>query len=580
MRTNYCGLLSSHDLGKSVTLCGWVDRIRDLGGLVFIDLRDREGIIQINVPQGELTEIAKQLGREYVIQVQGEVVKKPVPNPKLNTGDIEVLASSIEIFSPANLPPYELSEPNVSEELRLKYRYYDLRRPELQNNLRIRAKAMRSVRSFYDAHGFIEVETPVLMRSTPEGARDYIVPSRIHQGCFYALPQSPQQYKQLLMVAGFDRYYQIVKCFRDEDLRADRQPEFTQIDVEMSFVKENDVMTIAEEMVVVLFQEVLQVQLPTPFPKLDFETAMKIYGSDKPDLRFQLPLITVTKYFQNSGFHGFDQEVEKGGEVVALKLHGQSNVSRKSLDVWQEKAKKYGLAGLVTIKKQESNLSSSISKFVSPTTIQNVANALEMENGDLVICAAADPETIYPAFGNLRVYFANEFNLIKKNQWAPVWVVGFPLFEWNKEENRWTAVHHPFTSPIPEHESILELTPERVKARAYDLVLNGNEIGGGSIRNHRSDLQKKVFSVLGLSQEEAKEKFGYFLEALTYGTPPHGGIAFGFDRIVALLCGVDNIREVIAFPKTTTAASLMDGSPAPVSPKQLQELGIQIVQSK
>lgn len=577
MRTNYCGLLSSKDIGKSVTLCGWVDRIRDLGGLFFIDLRDREGIVQVLVPQGKLSEIAKKLGREFVIQVKGTICKKPQPNPKLNTGDIEVAAESIQILSSANVPPYELDEPNVSEELRLKFRYYDLRRPVMQRNLRIRAKAMQSVRAFYDRNGFIEIETPVLMRSTPEGARDYIVPSRIHQGSFYALPQSPQQYKQLLMVAGFDRYYQIVKCFRDEDLRADRQPEFTQIDVEMSFVNELDVMNIAEEMTRTLFQEVQQIELPKPFPIMDYQTAIKKYGSDKPDLRFELQLNTVTSYFHRCGFKGFDDEIEKGGEVVGLKLKGQANASRKTLDNWQEVARKQGLTGLIFIKYTDGNLTSSITKYVSNSVLQKVADLFEIENGDLIVLAASNKNSIYPALGNLRLFFAKELSLIEDKKWSAVWITGFPLFEWDKEENRWVAVHHPFTAPIQEHEEILETNPEIVTARAYDLVINGNEVGGGSIRNNRSEVQKKVFSVLGLSLEEAKEKFGFFLEALSYGTPPHGGIAFGFDRLVALLCGVDNIREVIAFPKTATAASLMDGSPAPVSQKQLEELGIQII---
>lgn len=577
MRTNYCGLLRSSDENQNVLLCGWIERIRDLGGVIFLDLRDREGIVQVTIPLGNLTETAKLLGREFVVQVQGKVVKKPTPNPKLNTGEIEVVADKLMILSEANVPPYELSETNVSEDIRLRYRYYDLRKPELQKNLRIRAKAMKAVREFYDHHDFIEIETPVLMRSTPEGARDYIVPSRIHHGSFYALPQSPQQYKQLLMVAGFDKYYQIVKCFRDEDLRSDRQPEFTQIDVEMSFVEENDVMALAEQMTRSVFQKTMQVNLPDPFPRMSYHEAMLTYGSDKPDLRFDLSIKTITSQFNNCGFQGIDSEIEKNGVVIGIKLNGMAGSSRKTTDAWQESAKKQGLAGLIQFKKLNGETTSSISKFISKDLIETIEHTMEMQETDLVLICAGLPSIVYPAMGNLRLQWATDMNLIDKSKWSPVWITEFPLLEWDRENERWSAVHHPFTSPIAEHEHLLSSDPEKVIARAYDLVLNGNEIGGGSIRNHRMNLQSMMFKSLGLSESDAKEKFGYFLEALTYGTPPHGGIAFGFDRIVALLCGVDNIRDVIAFPKTTTASSLMDGSPAPVSKKQLDELGIRLL---
>ncbi len=581
LRTHYCGDLRKEYTGNLVTVCGWVDRIRNLGGLLFIDLRDREGIVQISIPTGELTAKAETIGREYVIRVDGRISVRPNPNPKLSTGEIEIIASNLEILSTADTPPYELDEPNISEELRLKYRYFDLRRQELARNLRLRSKAATIVRNYFDELGFVEVETPVLMRSTPEGARDYIVPSRIHHGSFYALPQSPQQYKQLLMVAGMDRYYQIVKCFRDEDLRADRQPEFTQIDVEMSFVEQDDVLVVGEEMIRKILRTIANYELPT-IGRMTYAEAMMRFGSDKPDLRFGMEIETVTELFHNCGFKGFDDVISATGHVAGIKIPGAASASRKVTDGWQDAAKKLGLAGVVTFKKTAEGVTSSIGKFLTPETIAAVEHHFAMSEGDLVALAANISSKLYPALGTLRLQWAREFNQIDRSKWAALWVTDFPLLEWDEEGKRWSAMHHPFTSPNNPSEFV-ELVNSggdlsNVTAKAYDIVLNGNEIGGGSIRNHRPDVQQAMFQAIGMSEEQAKNKFGFFLEALTYGTPPHGGIAFGWDRIVALLCGCDNIRDVIAFPKTTAASSLMDGCPSSVSPEQLSELGIKVVE--
>ncbi|MDK9698734.1 MAG: aspartate--tRNA ligase [bacterium] len=583
MRTIYCGELRKTHAGQTVTVCGWVSRVRNLGGLLFVDLRDREGIVQLSFPSGSTAaETAQQLSREDVVKATGMVSLRPQPNAKIPTGEIELTVTELTILSEAATPPYELDEKNVSEDLRLKYRYYDLRRPELARNLRIRAKTAAVVRKFYDELGFVEVETPVLMRSTPEGARDYIVPSRVHHGTFYALPQSPQQYKQLLMVSGLDRYYQIVKCFRDEDLRADRQPEFTQVDVEMSFVEQEHVMNTGEEMLRRVLREVAEYELPA-VPRMTYAEAMKKYGSDKPDIRFGLEIQTVTELFANCGFGGFDNVIASGGCIAGIKLPNAAGVSRKVLDGWQEAAKKLGLAGLVTLKKTAEGLTFSIGKFVTPEITEKVAQHFQIAEGEMICFAAAPSEKLYPAFGNLRLQWARELNGIPANSWAALWVTGFPLLEWDEEGQRFSAMHHPFTSPA-DPDAFVKIVNSgdlsglgKINAKAYDLVLNGNEIGGGSIRNHRNDVQTAMFRALSMTEAEAKEKFGFFLEALTYGTPPHGGIAFGFDRMVALLCGIDNIRDVIAFPKTTTASSLMDGCPASVSDAQLKELGIRVV---
>ncbi len=581
LRTHYCGELRAAHLGQSVTLCGWVSRIRNLGGLFFIDMRDREGLVQVSFPAGDISEQAQSLGREYVIRVEGKVSARPTANAKIANGEVEVVATRLTILSESATPPYELDEPNVSEELKLKYRYYDLRRPELTHNMILRSKTASVVRKYYEENGFVEVETPVLMRSTPEGARDYVVPSRVHHGEFYALPQSPQQYKQLLMVGGIDRYYQIVKCFRDEDLRADRQPEFTQIDVEMSYVETEDVMQMGEALIKRILKEVAGYEMP-PIPRMSYDEAMRRYGIDKPDLRFDLEITDATTLLNNCGFKGIDETIANGGIVVGIKVPGASAASRKQLDGWQDAAKKMGLAGLITWKETEEGTISSIGKFISPELLHTVAGHFNMRARDMVFLAAGKPEKLYPAFGNLRLQWAKEFKLIDEKKWAPLWITDFPAFEWDVDRKRWSAMHNPF-SALADPEKFVEMVEHdfdklgELKAKQYDMVLNGNEIGGGSIRNHRSEVQRAVFKALGLSDEEAKDKFGFFVEALTYGTPPHGGIAFGFDRIVALLCGSENIRDVIAFPKTTTASSLMDGSPSPIAPEQLDELGIKVV---
>jgi aspartyl-tRNA synthetase len=581
-RTHTCGQLGKQDCGKTVTLCGWVANHRDHGGVIFIDLRDRWGITQVVFrPKNgeELNELARRLKMESVIGVKGEVLLRPkdMMNPKLSTGNVEVMAIKLEVFNEAKTLPFLIKDPcDATEELRFKYRYLDIRRPSMQRNLLLRHRVYRVVRSFFNEEGFVEVETPFLMKSTPEGARDYIVPSRIHKGKFYALPQSPQTYKQLLMVSGYDRYFQIVRCFRDEDLRADRQPEFTQIDVEMSFVEEDDVLTTVEGLMVQLFQETLDRKLKVPFLRISYDEAMGKYGTDRPDLRFGMEIADVTEIAAKSGFRIFEETVKKGGKVRGIRMERGGLLSRKQIDLLTEYVQHFGAKGLVTIHKKAEEAVSQISKFVTPEMLDQICQKLNATAGDVIFLIAGEEEMCCEALGNLRKKLALDSGLIDKGTFVPVWIVDFPLLEWSAAEGRYMARHHPFTSPREEDVHLLDSAPERVRARAYDLVLNGSEIAGGSIRNHRRSFQERIFRVLGIDEATAERKFGFLMEALECGAPPHGGIAFGFDRLVMLLAGEESIREVIAFPKTTSALSLMDGSPSEVDQAQLKELGLKI----
>jgi aspartyl-tRNA synthetase len=555
---------------------------RDLGGVVFIDLRDRYGKTQVVfAPQHnqQAYEVAQALRSEYVISVTGKVEKRPegTENADLPTGEIDVAGMELTILNKAETPPFPIEDQiDVSEDLRLKYRYLDLRRPAIQKNLLIRHRAYHVTRSYYDRNGFIEVETPVLMKSTPEGARDYLVPSRIHRGKFYALPQSPQTYKQILMVAGFDRYVQIVKCFRDEDLRADRQPEFTQIDVEMSFADEDDVFKTSEELIGELWQEILGTHVPTPFPRMTYKEAMERFGSDKPDMRFGLEIADCSAIVANSSFRVFSDTVKKGGVVAGFAVPGLSNYTRNQLDGLTDLAKSLGAGGLVYIKNHGDKVESSVDKFVKPEDVRAIAERIGTKAGDLGLIISGAWQKALTVLGTLRLEMANRLGLIPEGKWNFLWVTDFPLLEFSEEEQRFVAVHHPFTSPKAEDVALLDTDPGKARARAYDLVLNGNEIAGGSIRIHTSELQSKMFGLLGIGPEEARQKFGFMLDAFRYGAPPHGGIAHGFDRIVMLMTGQKSIRDVIAFPKTSSAMSLMDEAPSEVDARQLKELHLKI----
>ena len=582
-RTYTCGELRQENIGQDVVLNGWVDTRRDLGGLIFIDLRDRYGITQVVFEptfDKEAHELASKLRTEFVISIEGHVRKRPpeTDNPKIPTGHIDVMVKKLVILNEAQTPPFPISDNvNASEDLRLKYRYLDLRRPAVQKNLLLRHKMYQITRQYFDKQGFVEVETPVLMKSTPEGARDYLVPSRLHAGKFYALPQSPQQYKQILMVAGMDRYFQIVKCFRDEDLRADRQPEFTQIDVEMSFVDTENIFEVMEGLMKILFNEVWDKELKTPIPRVSFDEAMEKYGSDKPDLRFNLEMKNLNNVFANTTFKVFQDQLKNKGTITGLVAPGCGEYTRNQLDVLTDFVKKLGAGGLIWMRVKEDGLDAPISKFLTEEEKKSLVETLGAKVGDLIFMITGPRLKALSIMGFLRLEMARRLELIKPDaEPRLLWVTDFPLLEWDEETKRYYAMHHPFTSPRLEDIDKMESNPGSVKARAYDLVLNGNEIAGGSIRIHNSELQAKMFKALGISSEEAEYKFGFLMNAFKYGAPPHGGIAFGFDRMVMLFAGENSIREVIAFPKTASAVSLMDDCPSTVSEKQLKELHLKI----
>jgi aspartyl-tRNA synthetase len=583
-RTHTCGGLTKADAGGTVTLVGWVANQRDHGGVIFVDLRDRYGVTQVVFhPEGDaaVLEAARRIKSEWAVGIRGKVRLRPAEmvNPRLPTGEIEIEAERCEVFNESGILPFSIKDPcDATDETRLKYRYLDLRRPGMQKNMILRHRAAKAVRDYLDGLGFLEIETPILMKSTPEGARDYLVPSRVHKGRFYALPQSPQIYKQTLMISGFDRYFQIVRCFRDEDLRADRQPEFTQIDVEMSFITEDDILPVMEELTRRLFAEFRGIRLPDPFPRMPYDEAVSRYGTDRPDLRFAMEIIDISAAAERSGFKIFEEAVLGGGAVRGIRLAAAGPVSRKQTDDLTEFVKGFGAKGLVVLQRTESEWLSPILKFVTPEFLAAAGDALGMKAGDAAFIVADRAKICGEALGALRRKLAADRGLIPGDAFAPLWVVDFPLLERNEEAGRWAAMHHPFTSPREEDIPMLESDPGRVRARAYDLVMNGSEIAGGSIRNHRKSVQEALFRSLGMDRETAEKKFGFLLDALEFGAPPHGGIAFGFDRLVMLLAGEESIREVIAFPKTTSALSLMDGCPSEVSGDQLTELGLKIIE--
>jgi aspartyl-tRNA synthetase len=583
MRTDYCGSISRKHLSTDVELYGWVHRRRDHGGVIFIDLRDREGIVQIvcDPDRPQPFSVAETLRNEYVVKVRGRVRERPegTANTNLVSGEIEVLAQEVEILNTAATPPFQLDDEHLSETVRLENRVVDLRRPLMQNNLRLRYRVAMASRQFLDRHGFIDIETPMLTRSTPEGARDYLVPSRVHPGMFYALPQSPQLFKQMLMVAGFDRYYQIVKCFRDEDLRADRQPEFTQIDIETSFLTQNEIMALMEELIREVFRVAAGVELPNPFPRLAYREAMALYGSDKPDLRVPLQLTELTDAVRDVEFKVFREAAQLAdGRVAALRVPQGGSLTRKEIDDLTEYVKIYGAKGLAYIKvnaldQGAAGLQSPILKFLSEPVIATVLEQTGAAAGDLIFFGADRAKVVNEALGALRAKVGHERGLAQPG-WRPLWVIDFPMFEWNDDEKRWDAMHHPFTAPADGHEGLLGSDTGKAMAKAHDMVLNGWEIGGGSIRIHRQEIQQKVFRALGIDADEAQAKFGFLLDALQYGAPPHGGIAFGLDRIVAMLAGAESIRDIIAFPKTQRATCLLTQAPNRVDERQLRELHI------
>jgi aspartyl-tRNA synthetase len=580
-RTHYCGELRAEHAGQTVTLVGWVHRRRDHGGLAFIDLRDRSGLVQIVVtPETEGgTAVAHDVRTEFVLEVSGRVTARPAgtENANLPTGRVEVPVQRLSVLNEAKTPPFQIDAPgDVAETVRLKYRYLDLRRPEIQQHFLVRHRVSSLVREFLNRHGFLDVETPVLTKSTPEGARDYLVPSRVNPGQFFALPQSPQLFKQLLMVAGFDRYYQIVKCFRDEDLRADRQPEFTQVDIEMSFIDREDVLSLMEDMIATLFAEIKGVKLPRPFPRLSYAEAMARYGVDKPDTRFGMELRDVSDIVKATAFQVFRQTLDKGGLVKGINASGQAGWSRKDLDDITNEAKALGAKGLAWLKVTDSGVESPIAKFFDEATLTAVVRSLDGKPGDLLLFVADAPAITHAVLGALRLSLGKRLGLIDEAKFNVLWVLDFPLLEFDPDEKRWVAMHHPFTAPMDEDVPKLESDPGSVRAKAYDMVLNGSEIGGGSIRIHRQDVQSRMFSLLGISKDDADAKFGFLLEALQYGAPPHGGIAFGLDRLVMLLVGAESIRDVIAFPKTQKAVCPMTNAPSPVDDKQLRELSIRV----
>ncbi|MBO8169741.1 MAG: aspartate--tRNA ligase [Thermoanaerobacteraceae bacterium] len=578
MRTIYCGELTTENIGETVILNGWVNKRRDHGGLIFVDLRDRTGIVQVVFSPDvdrEAFEKAETVRSEYVLAVKGEVRRRPegTENEQLKTGLVEVYASELRILNKAKTPPFYIAEDiDVDEAVRLKYRYLDLRRPDMQRVLMLRHRTTKAMRDFLDAKGFLEIETPMLTKSTPEGARDYLVPSRLHPGEFFALPQSPQIFKQLLMVSGMERYFQIVRCFRDEDLRADRQPEFTQLDIEMSFVDRERVLSLMEDLVAYVFKETLGKDIQTPFTRLPYREAMDRYGSDKPDLRFGLELVDITDLAGEVEFKVFASVVQSGGQVKGINARGCGSFTRREIDELTEFVGNYGAKGLAWMIVQEDGIKSPIAKFFSEEQLGNIKSRLGAAPGDLLLFVADRPQVVAASLGALRVELAKRLDLIKKDELNFVWIVDFPLVEYDEEEKRYVALHHPFTSPVEEDIPLMDTEPEKVRAQAYDLVLNGVELGGGSIRIHRRDVQEKMFKVIGLGDEEAREKFGFLLDAFEYGTPPHGGIAFGLDRWVMIMAQRDTIRDCIAFPKTQSATDLMIQAPSPVDKHQLKEL--------
>ena len=584
-RSHRCTEVSNKNIGESVTVMGWVQKRRNLGSLIFIDLRDRSGILQLVFDEndGDVFEKAKELRNEYVIAVEGTVRKRDgAVNDSMATGDIEITASSLRILSESQTPPIHIDDDtNTREELRLKYRYLDLRKPKLQRNIKMRSDITTFIRKFMSQEGFIEIETPTLCKSTPEGARDYLVPSRVHPGEFYALPQSPQLYKQLLMCSGFDRYIQIARCYRDEDLRADRQPEFTQVDMELSFVDIDDVIDVNERLIHAMYKEILNVDIPIPFPRMTWQEAMDRFGSDKPDTRFGMELVDVTDVVKGCGFGVFTGAIENGGTVRGLNVKGQGSMPRKKIDKLVDSAKGNGAKGLTYLCiNEDGTYKSSFAKFMTEEELDNLVKAMAGEPGDLLLFAADKNKIVWNVLGTLRLELAETLELIDKSKWNFLWVVEFPQFEWSDEQGRYLAMHHPFTMPMEEDIQYLDTDLGKVRAKAYDIVLNGTEIGGGSVRIHQADIQEKMFEALGFTKEAAHEQFGFLLDAFEYGVPPHAGLAYGLDRLVMHMTGEDNIREVIAFPKVKDASCLMTLAPSPVDPKQLEELSIDIIEKE
>ena len=585
MRSHYCGQVTETLLDQDVTLCGWVHRRRDHGGVIFIDLRDREGLVQVVIDPDtpDAFANAERVRNEYVLRVVGRVRRRPegTVNPNLATGAVEVLTRELEILNRSEPLPFQLDDEDTSKEVRLRYRYLDLRRPQMQERLRLRTRVISTLRQFLEQHGFMDIETPMLTKATPEGARDYLVPSRTHPGCFFALPQSPQLFKQLLMMAGLDRYYQVVRCFRDEDLRADRQPEFTQLDIETSFMDEQAITELMEEMIRQMFEAVLNVELPNPFPRMPYDTAMQRYGSDKPDLRIPLELTELSDLMAGVEFKVFSGPAnDPHGRVAALRVPDGGKISRREIDLYTEFVGRYGARGLAYIKINDvsagrEGLQAPIVKFLPDEVLAKILTRTGAENGDLIFFGADSAKVVNDALGALRLKVGHDLGLVKSD-WAPLWVVNFPMFEWDEQDQRWNALHHPFTAPRTDDPAEVRANPGQCLSRAYDMVLNGSEIGGGSVRIHRQEMQNTVFELLGIGPEEARAKFGFLLDALKFGCPPHGGLAFGLDRLVMLMVGASSIRDVMAFPKTQSAACLMTQAPAPVTEAQLRDLNIRL----